>query len=112
MALFMSACGGDKFSPEDVVEQCWLRLSQGDVAGAVELFALSTQAERDIYTSLYTSWAERLAEVGGVAEVDILSVSCGEREASVEALVVFANGTENRSLYSLVHTDLGWQIAQ
>lgn len=112
LALFMTACGGGKLSPEKVVTNCWQMLSQGDVAGAVELFALTNETEHNSYVALYSQQAERLIAVGGVAEVEILSVSCGEQEASVEAKVIFANGTEDTSLYKLINTSEGWRLAK
>ena len=102
---------GSKSSPAGVVEECWKRLSEGKVREAVGLMAVE-QDEVAIYREMYEQRSAKLVEVGGMEEFEVLSLSEGESDATVEAAVTLRNGQRIEATYLLTKRDKQWLIVE
>lgn len=109
-AMLLVGCGS-KGSPERVVEECWKRLSEGKVREAVELMAVG-ENEKALYREIFEEQSGELVEVGGIEEFEVLSLSEGETDASVEAVVTLRGGQKIEATYSLVRRDGKWLITE
>lgn len=108
--MLLVGCGS-KSSPAGVVEECWKRLSEGEVREAVALMA-AEQSEVALYREIFEEQSGELVEAGGIEDFEVLSLSEGETEASVEAVVTLANGQKIEATYNLVKRGKQWLIKE
>lgn len=109
-ALLLVGCGGaDK--PEKVVEECWERLSKGDVKGAVELMNVQPE-EVEIYCAAYAEQCGELQATGGMDDFEVVGISQGESDATVEAIVTLKDGQQITATYNLVKSGKQWLLAE
>lgn len=109
VSLLLTACGGSK--PAGVVEECWKRLSKGDVKGAVELMDAAAD-EEEIYRAMFAEQCGELRAAGGVDDFEVLGLSEGESDATVEATVTLKDGQQITATYRLVKRGKEWLIAE
>lgn len=102
---------GSKSSPAGVVEECWKRLSKGEVRKAVELMD-AAQDEVALYREMYEEQCSELLEAGGMTDFEVVSLSEGETDATVEAIVTLRNGQQIAATYSLTKRDGHWLISE
>ncbi len=100
---------GSKNSPAGVVEECWKRLSDGKVREAVELMNVK-ESEVALYREIFEEQCGELLESGGMVDFEVLSLSEGEADATVEAVVTLRNGQYIGATYSLTKRDKKWLI--
>ena len=98
-----------KNSPAGVVEECWKRLSDGKVREAVELMNIE-ESEVALYREVFEEQCGELLEAGGMTDFEVLSLSEGETDATVEAVVTLRNGQYIGATYTLVKRDKQWLI--
>lgn len=110
LMTLLVGCGSTK-SPEGVVRECWKRLSKGDVSQAVALMA-AEKDEVELYCEIFEEQSGELIEAGGIDDFEVLSLSEGERDATVEAAVILKNGQRIEATYSLVKHKKGWLIVE
>lgn len=110
LAMLLVGCGS-KSSPAGVVEECWKRLSEGEVREAVALMA-AEQSEVALYREIFEEQSGGLVQAGGIEDFEVLSLSEGETEASVEAVVTLANGQKIEATYNLVKRGKQWLITE
>ena len=110
LALLLVGCGG-KSKPERVVEECWERLSEGDVRGAVELMD-TTPEEVEIYCAVYAEQCGELQAAGGVDKFEVVGISEGESDATVDATVTLKDGQTITATYTLIKRDKEWLLAE
>ncbi len=108
---FVALCVGcsSKNSPARVVEECWQRLSDGKVREAVELMNVE-ESEVAIYREIFEEQCGELLEAGGMTDFEVLSLSEGETDATVEAIVTLRNGQHIGATYTLIKRDKKWLI--
>lgn len=106
--MIAASCGGDK-GPESCVEKCWQLLSKGEVEKAVALMDVSEQ-ERELYQEIYREQSGGLVAAGGMVDFEVQSISEGEDEATVDAVVVLRNGQRVEANYSLVRRNGEWLL--
>lgn len=102
---------GSKNSPAGVVEECWKRLSEGKVREAVELMDVE-ESERAIYCQMFEEQSGELVEVGGIEDFEVLSLSEGENDATIEAIVTLRDGQHIGATYKLVRRNKHWLITE
>ena len=102
---------GSKSSPAGVVEECWKRLSEGKVREAVGLMAVE-QSEVALYREMYEQRSSKLVEVGGMEDFEVLSLSEGESDATVETVVTLGNGQRIEATYKLAKRDKQWLLVE
>lgn len=102
---------GSKNSPAGVVEECWKRLSKGEVREAVELMD-AKQSEVALYRKIFEEQCGELLEAGGMTDFEVVSLSEGEADATVEAIVTLRNGQQIAATYSLTKRDGHWLISE
>lgn len=109
-ALTLSACGGDRLTPEETVVECWTRIGNGDYQGAVALME-STEQEKSGYVAiLEDKYAAKLSKAGGVVRVDVLASHGDKEEALVQAIVVLGNESQIEQTYTLRRIDKEWLL--
>ncbi len=108
---FAALCVGcsSKNSPAGVVEECWQRLSDGKVREAVELMNVE-ESEVALYREIFEEQCGELLEAGGMTDFEVLSLSEGETDAIVEAIVTLRNGQHIGATYTLIKRDKKWLI--
>ncbi len=110
LGLFMVGCGGaDK--PAKVVEECWERLSKGDVRSAVELMDVQPE-EVDIYCAVFAEQCGELQAAGGIEEFEVTGISEGESDATVDGVVRLKDGQSVEATYRLVKRGKAWLITE
>lgn len=78
---------------------------------AVALMA-AEQSEVTLYREIFEEQSGELVEAGGIEDFEVLSLSEGETEASVEAVVTLANGQKIEATYNLVKRGKQWLITE
>lgn len=78
--------------------------------GAVELM-VAEQEDVVVYCEVFEAQREKVAKAGGLESFEVLSLSEGESDATVEAAVVLGNGQRIETTYHLRKEKKGWLIA-
>ena len=76
---------------------------------AVELMDVE-ESEVALYREIFEEQCGELLEAGGMTDFEVLSLSEGETDATVEAIVTLRNGQHIGATYTLIKRDKKWLI--
>jgi hypothetical protein len=105
------SCGkSERLTPEQTVQECWMRIAAGDYQGAVALMEGTEQEKGEYMLLLEEKYAAKLQKASGVERVDVLASHTNDKEVLVQAIVVLGNGAEIEDIHSLHKIDKQWLI--
>lgn len=115
LVFVMMSCGGGN-TPGKVVEGAFMKIGEGDFAGAADMMAKEdgalTAEEHDKVVALLSLAKGQLEENEGIKAIEVLSEEIAEdgNSADIKYKIIYGNGEEEEDEAKVVLLDGEWKL--
>lgn len=112
LCLVLISCGVGR-TPKSTTKSFFRAIEAGEYVEALELTTLGDEGDTELYCAIMDKERKSIAEKGGIAKVEILSVNPSmedENRATITTLLTYGNGTTHEEVCEMVKIDNRWKI--
>lgn len=112
LCLAFISCGVGR-TPNSTTKSFFRAIEAGEYVEALELTTLGDEGDTELYCAIMDKERKSIAEKGGIAKVEILSVNPSmedENRATITTLLTYGNGTTHEEVCEMVKIDNRWKI--
>ncbi|MBE6199135.1 MAG: DUF4878 domain-containing protein [Rikenellaceae bacterium] len=112
LCLALISCGVGR-TPKSTTMSFFRAIEAGEYVEALELTTLGDEGDTELYCAIMDKERKSIAEKGGIAKVEILSVNPSmedENRATITTLLTYGNGTTHEEVCEMVKIDNRWKI--